>query len=379
MQTLQLFAWQANARGNDVHLNANPTQGELLHHEYREKKEELKGITKVSILAKYGGAKYLEKAPTELLQGQTEEYVEYSRSGQVVKGNERVKARSKYPEDGMSHLLDVANLFTHECWRVVFTNNHTAIWGSWYDVSTQTWGYGCCHSTIHLSYCAGEAAIDAVNASSVQNLLSSSSSAMPPPPLPSTSEKPLEKPADAWEPGGQNFSKKRVGEGDVKLDKERLALALQEEKKRKMRGEDDDERMGKKKKAGLAAGHEVTEEELGAFIFYRAQTRTSLISICRGVPNAAANDGGSHGELCRWRCLNLRLDVVSYYYRVSHSLTRELLRTEFILAKAEQTLNHRRVNDTERQDRRRPAIVYISLLRPHCQLLQIRSRGKLEF
>lgn len=101
VQKLQLFAWNAAARGNDVHMNANPTQGELLHHQYLKKKEELKDTTKVSILAKYGGEQYLEKAPKELLQGQTEEYVEYSRTGQVVKGKERAKARSKYPEDGM--------------------------------------------------------------------------------------------------------------------------------------------------------------------------------------------------------------------------------------------------------------------------------------
>lgn len=84
-----------------MHLNANPTQGELLHHEFRQKKEELKDTSKVSILAKYGGAEYLETAPKELLRGQTEEYVEYSRTGQVIRGRERAKARSKYPEDGM--------------------------------------------------------------------------------------------------------------------------------------------------------------------------------------------------------------------------------------------------------------------------------------
>jgi len=100
VQNLQLFAWNAAARGNDVHLNANPTAGELLHKEFKEKKAELKDTTKVGILAKYGGEKYLQAAPRELRQGQTEDYVEYSRSGQVVKGRERVKNKSKYPEDG---------------------------------------------------------------------------------------------------------------------------------------------------------------------------------------------------------------------------------------------------------------------------------------
>lgn len=112
MQDLQLFAWQAAARGNDVHLNANPTQGELLHYEFKAKKEELKDTTKSSILARYGGAEYLDSAPKELRQGQTENYVEYSRTGSVIKGREKAKARSKYPEDGMSCLC----LLTLSAW-----------------------------------------------------------------------------------------------------------------------------------------------------------------------------------------------------------------------------------------------------------------------
>ena len=102
MQQLQLFAWQAAARGNDVHLNANPTQGELLHYDFKQKKEELKDKMKGSILAKYGGAEYLDAAAKELRQGQTENYVEYSRAGQVIKGLEKAKVKSKYPEDGSS-------------------------------------------------------------------------------------------------------------------------------------------------------------------------------------------------------------------------------------------------------------------------------------
>jgi len=63
----------------------------------------------------------------------------------------------------------------------------------------------------------------------------------------------------------QNYSKKRVGEGDVKLDKEALEQALSEEKKRKLGG-DDDERSGKKRKNVLqTSSHDVTEEELEAY------------------------------------------------------------------------------------------------------------------
>lgn len=108
VQRLQLFAWQSEQRGNDVHINSNPTQSHLLHREFLEKKEELKETSSASILQKYGGEKYLERVPRELLGGQTEDYVEYSRTGQVIKGLERAKARSKYDEDS-SFLLALSS------------------------------------------------------------------------------------------------------------------------------------------------------------------------------------------------------------------------------------------------------------------------------
>ncbi|KAF8236574.1 hypothetical protein L208DRAFT_1421968 [Tricholoma matsutake] len=240
VQQLQLFAWQAAARGNDVHLNANPTQGELLHHEFKQRKEELKDTSKISILAKYGGAEYLETAPKELREGQTEDYVEYSRTGQIIKGRERAKAKSKYPED-------------------VFINNHTAVWGSWYDSSSGTWGYACCHSVIHVSYCSGMAGIEAAEASTAQSLLAPITSADSNEVKNDSREKLVDK-------VDQNYSKKRVGEGDVKLDEERLAQAISEEKKRKFRGDGDDDNMGKKRKNVQQGGsHDVTEEELEAY------------------------------------------------------------------------------------------------------------------
>ncbi|EJD02763.1 pre-mRNA-splicing factor SLU7 [Fomitiporia mediterranea MF3/22] len=244
VQKLQLFAWQSAARGNDVHLNANPTHGEILHKQFREKKEELRDTQKVGILAKYGGEQYLEKAPKELLQGQTEEYVEYSRTGQVIKGRERVKIRSKYAED-------------------VYINNHTAVWGSWYDISTGQWGYACCHSTIHVSYCAGRAAIEAAQATSAQAMLNSA---------PPSSSAASSLPAKSLVESHQK-RKRTLGEGDVQLDEARLAEAIAEERKRKLRGDDDmdDDDRGRKKKynSALSTGKgdstEVTEEELEAY------------------------------------------------------------------------------------------------------------------
>ncbi|KAI8073282.1 Pre-mRNA splicing Prp18-interacting factor-domain-containing protein [Gongronella butleri] len=144
MAKVQMFAWQAADRGTDVHLQANPTQVALLHKEFEDKKDKVRGSTQQSILDKYGGAEHLETLPKELLLAQTENYVEYSRTGRVIKGQERAKAKSKYEED-------------------VLVNNHQSVWGSYW--ADGKWGYQCCRSFMKNSYCTGQAGIDAQQAS----------------------------------------------------------------------------------------------------------------------------------------------------------------------------------------------------------------------
>ncbi|XP_034661314.1 pre-mRNA-splicing factor Slu7 [Drosophila subobscura] len=132
--TAQLFAWEAHGKGVDVHLLAEPTKLELLQKEYEQKKEQFKSSTKTHIVEKYGGEEHLKVPPKSLLLAQTEEYIEYSRSGKVIKGVEKPKARSIYEED-------------------VYINNHTTVWGSFWNAGR--WGYKCCKSFIKNSYCVG--------------------------------------------------------------------------------------------------------------------------------------------------------------------------------------------------------------------------------
>uniref|UniRef100_A0A8C9XX63 Pre-mRNA-splicing factor SLU7 n=1 Tax=Sander lucioperca TaxID=283035 RepID=A0A8C9XX63_SANLU len=142
MAQTQLFAWEAYERGSEVHLQADPTKLELLHRSFKVKKEDFKEKQRDSILEKYGGEEHLDAPPRELLLAQTEDYVEYSRHGAVLKGLEKAVARSKYEED-------------------VLINNHTCIWGSfWKD---GFWGYKCCHSMVKQSYCTGETGIGIVS------------------------------------------------------------------------------------------------------------------------------------------------------------------------------------------------------------------------
>lgn len=63
------------------------------------------------------------KLPAALKYGQTEQYVEYSEDGRVIKGEEGIAKMSKYEEEKL-------------------VNNHTRIWGSFWH--NGRWGYACC-------------------------------------------------------------------------------------------------------------------------------------------------------------------------------------------------------------------------------------------
>lgn len=136
----QVFAWQAYEAGTDVHLQADPTRLDMLNREVEKRKDDFKSSLKEGVLARYGGEEHLQAPPKQLLMAQTEDYVEYSRHGTVIKGNEKPIIRSKYEED-------------------VYINNHSSVWGSFW--SNGKWGFKCCHSTIKESYCTGEAGREA--------------------------------------------------------------------------------------------------------------------------------------------------------------------------------------------------------------------------
>ncbi|KIS67083.1 mRNA splicing protein SLU7 [Mycosarcoma maydis] len=148
LANLQLFSWQAEAHGNDLNLQANPTANERQYREFQQRKEKLRDETKGSILDKYGGAEHFDSLPKELLTGQTEQYVEYNQAGRIVKGLEKVVPKSRWEED-------------------VLENNHVKVWGSWFDLELGVWGYACCRSTVWNSYCTGQAGIEASKASFV--------------------------------------------------------------------------------------------------------------------------------------------------------------------------------------------------------------------
>ena len=86
---LNIHAWEAFDKGQDVHMQAAPSQAELLYKNFKVMKDKLKSHTKDTILEKYGSAADEDKLPRELILGQSERQVEYDRAGIIIKGQVR--------------------------------------------------------------------------------------------------------------------------------------------------------------------------------------------------------------------------------------------------------------------------------------------------
>lgn len=179
--------------------------------------------------------------------------------------------------------------------RTVLLNNHTSVWGSWYDLASGIWGFACCHLTsksktvrtkdrtsqltsscydqpVPGSYCTGKAGIAANEENTIHKMLESAGAREEQRKLDSEraqqkslAEQHLENVAAGKGKGPadpevkQNFSKGRLGEGDeIALDKERLKAAIAAEKKRKG-VTDEDEAWNQAKRSKT----DVTEEDMG--------------------------------------------------------------------------------------------------------------------
>lgn len=149
------------------------------------------------------------------------------------------------------------------------------------------WGYGCCHSTIHASYCAGEAGISAAQSSTAQSLLATlvpteNGRSLVEQHNENIPQKKRDNLKEADEPS--SLLKKHLGEGSIQLDKDRLANAIKAERERKRKGistEGDDMSFGKRRKhtEGLSSrSEELTEEQLGMWNFAINCTYLNIIS-----------------------------------------------------------------------------------------------------
>jgi len=138
LAAMQLYELEAYEKGQNLHLQADPTTVEMMNRIYKDKKDNLKSSKVNTVLEKYGGQEHLQQPPAELLFAQTEDYAEYSLTGAVREGKKKAVARSKYEEDVLAH-------------------NHTAIWGSFFDRTAFRWGYADDLATVRNAYGTGAA------------------------------------------------------------------------------------------------------------------------------------------------------------------------------------------------------------------------------
>lgn len=216
-EQLTLHSHQAVDRGQDMHMQAAPSQAEALMRNFKAKKAAADGRSKEAVLAAYGSAA-AEAGQDEARQlAQTDSYVEYNAQGRVIKGQAQqvlgpgsccaaaaFEGRPRFPtrnsslsnqQVAMVHfnscclltsrlihlgerhtpLLEIdphicrppAPLLQSHTWGChavqarsryeenVFPGNHTSVWGSWW--KDGQWGFACCHQTLKQSYCTGEA------------------------------------------------------------------------------------------------------------------------------------------------------------------------------------------------------------------------------
>ncbi|GMH20884.1 hypothetical protein Nepgr_022726 [Nepenthes gracilis] len=223
---LNVHAWEAFEKGQDIHMQAAPSQAELLYKNFKINKDKLKSQLRETIMEKYGNAAAEEEIPKELLLGQSERQVEYDRAGRIIKGQETALPKSKYEED-------------------LYINNHTSVWGSWW--KDFQWGYKCCKQTIRNSYCTGAAGIEAAEAAG--ELMKANIARK-----------------EAAEEKTTSVEEKRLATwgtdvpDDLVLNQEKLAEALKKEEVRKR-----EERDERKRKYNVKWNDEVTPEDMEAY------------------------------------------------------------------------------------------------------------------
>ena len=261
MRELQVHAWEANERGVAMDTAGLPSQAELLHKEFKRRKEELERKKETAVTDRYGDA--ADVMPEELkVVAATEHYVEYDATGRVLRGAEAAKARSKYEEDALEQ-------------------NHTQVWGSYCRVvdGQIQWGYGCCASTTRNSYCVGESGREAALAADEQMRANLEAARQRKEDGTEAKER-AERAAKAKEKEA-----KRAGWGgearDVELDKDKLAVALAAEEA-KWAGEDGEEADERKRKYNVTHSVDVTEEEMEAYRLKRPRAADPMADPKKG-------------------------------------------------------------------------------------------------
>ena len=253
MAKAQVFSWEAQKLGKtDGNLQSNPTQVMLERKRFAERKEKLKEMKNKKVFEKYGGEEFMKKPDASILNKGTDNYVEYSRDGRVVKGNEKAElVLSKYEED-------------------IHPGNHSSVWGSYFDKDTFSWGYACCWQTTKLGYCTGEKGKEAKRMSLQMNLANARVPAKLDAGAPRSKVK-------SYDPSEKS---RLYGEGaaKVELDPKKLEAA------RKKAGEGNDD-SGKRKYNAATDDHSVTLEDMEVYRLKKVKTSDPMSQMKTSDPD----------------------------------------------------------------------------------------------
>ena len=183
MKKAELFAWEAyQATGDaDVHLQANPTQTELLRKQASTRQAAVTSLLQQRILSAYGdggagagvggaggagaGASSSSSSsaialPAELRLGDTEAFIEYGLDGRplAVAAAEASAARAAAEAAARRFIAPAAGAAKSALHGAedVHPGNHSSVWGSWFNRRNMRWGYACCFSQLKGAYCTGE-------------------------------------------------------------------------------------------------------------------------------------------------------------------------------------------------------------------------------
>eukprot|EP00519_Triparma_laevis_P007417 CAMPEP_0182508682 /NCGR_PEP_ID=MMETSP1321-20130603/25476_1 /TAXON_ID=91990 /ORGANISM="Bolidomonas sp., Strain RCC1657" /LENGTH=482 /DNA_ID=CAMNT_0024714795 /DNA_START=74 /DNA_END=1519 /DNA_ORIENTATION=- len=134
----QLFAWDAQDKGSDIHAQANPSQAEMMKKKVTAEKESTKGSAKKKVLDKYGGSEFLKTdSDRSTLFSASSTSKLFSRDGRLLKGGETsFPVKTKYSED-------------------VHPNGHACVWGSYFHSGAFRWGWRDDHSLLKSGYYTG--------------------------------------------------------------------------------------------------------------------------------------------------------------------------------------------------------------------------------
>lgn len=160
LSDIESFVWDSTQHNNmnnttipvnDVHTQALPTVVEQMYQQYNIKKKQLDEQKKHDIDELYGTSTAAQPVPQhikqliedELKQKQINQNDTDVNSGSAV-ADPTIRTKSIYDED-------------------IYPGNHSSVWGSYYDLSSHTWGYACCHQMYKSSYCTSNQGIQAIN------------------------------------------------------------------------------------------------------------------------------------------------------------------------------------------------------------------------